>query len=298
MISFLFLAIQFFYTFSSLADLKNCLPSVTNEKNYSTLFKMRTAYLKIDADLGVVRLGENRNQNRIIFKRGLLYFENQLKLEDGHYLVVVDRDRNVYAISINPLQKNRVRHSSLLNGENVLFAGNLTLSNEKITQIDNGSGHYKPSIQSIRVLLEILFLNNIDLRFVSLFYGGNAVLNGTPLNVNALTFLFSDKNAKKCLFNQLKEPEILTKSEILLSERMDPHQFRQFAQFIEKNNKIDSYVEVLKEAILSFPQLSSYFSEETQNVHFKILPTLRCKLLLQKRSLFQRLNSFLFDVFP
>lgn len=63
-------------------------------------------------------------------------------IEDIPSIYVIDKKGNLY-FHAEP-DGGRFHHSTFLGGEDVLSAGNIRVTNGKITMIDNESGHYKP----------------------------------------------------------------------------------------------------------------------------------------------------------
>jgi hypothetical protein len=62
------------------------------------------------------------------------------------------------------------RHSSFMAGEPVLFAGGLAISSSEpgvITDVDSGSGHYRPSFLDFHKGLKVLQANGVDMTRVT-----------------------------------------------------------------------------------------------------------------------------------
>ncbi len=72
-----------------------------------------------------------------------------------------------------------LNHSSILKGRPVLCAGTISAQNGAITTIDNASGHYAPSWQRVRKVLEMLRRKNALDRNAEVFFldrGQNSIL--------------------------------------------------------------------------------------------------------------------------
>jgi filamentous hemagglutinin len=81
-------------------------------------------------------------------------------LTDGQYIFVVNRDGEM--IATKP-EKGVIHHSSLAAGEPVLMAGEFILKDDKITQITNMSGHFRPSVAAFKEFLVALRAKGVDL---------------------------------------------------------------------------------------------------------------------------------------
>lgn len=89
------------------------------------------------------------------FKTGL--FPNT----EGGIIFVIDRDRKFYA-GIKSI--GNFHHSSFLSGAQALAAGTMQItSNYTITQVNNHSGHYKPTITQLKLTAVVMHLQGADL---------------------------------------------------------------------------------------------------------------------------------------
>lgn len=102
-------------------------------------------------------------QYEVHFRDGKLYDPNG-KLYESAYdpvdlfyeesLFVIDKD---FRFFILPMQeRGRYHHSSLSSGDDIVFAGTISINTGVIREISANSGHYKPSAQqTLRVLAEM-----------------------------------------------------------------------------------------------------------------------------------------------
>lgn len=79
-------------------------------------------------------------------------------IPDGNYLYIISPKGGLYIANQSELNALNLRHSSIRAGQPVLCAGEITIKEGKITQIDNGSGHYKPSWSNL--MMSCLYLKN------------------------------------------------------------------------------------------------------------------------------------------
>ncbi|MFZ9035832.1 MAG: hypothetical protein ACO2ZM_06920 [Francisellaceae bacterium] len=90
---------------------------------------------------------------------GRLYnrVDGRQELLQGSYLYVFSCDHKLYCKkSPPPTQPYGFHHSSFLMGRPVICAGNLEARGGLIDEIDNVSGHYKPSTQCFHLFLKLL----------------------------------------------------------------------------------------------------------------------------------------------
>jgi hypothetical protein len=84
-------------------------------------------------------------------------------LENKKFLFVLTKDNQLI---LSPFQQNNIhiRHIMLANGHLILTGGNMEFSSDmsKIISVDNGTGHYKVSFESLRLLKDSLVNSNYD----------------------------------------------------------------------------------------------------------------------------------------
>lgn len=105
-------------------------------------------------------------------------------------VMALDETLYCYGTSNQFEKEGEARHSGILSGQPVLFAGEIGVKNGKLTLITMQSGHYLPTVENLIEFLTVLHRNGIDLSEVTLIDGkGSIVLE------NALEFLslFQDK---------------------------------------------------------------------------------------------------------
>ncbi len=74
---------------------------------------------------------------------------------EGKEMYAMDQMEFIYT-SAMPAKSGTFHHSSFLSGKPVLCAGEITLTNGRITHIDNLSGHYQPTKQNLLNCLRVL----------------------------------------------------------------------------------------------------------------------------------------------
>lgn len=78
----------------------------------------------------------------------LVQVHSKQPVADGNYLFALDHQYNFLIASESKESKGlrHFQHSSFLNGESVIAAGEVVVTNGKISRISNASGHYLPNI--------------------------------------------------------------------------------------------------------------------------------------------------------
>ena len=88
----------------------------------------------------------------LTIKNGLFFEANGKKADSPfdpefmHFedaLIVIDKDSRIFILREE--ERGRLHHSSLSAGEDVIFAGTVAFHNGYIRELNNNSGHYKPS---------------------------------------------------------------------------------------------------------------------------------------------------------
>lgn len=85
-------------------------------------------------------------------KEGLFYNQHEEQDSVFHAKCVMSADETLYYDK----RKNVPHHSSFPSGKPVIFAGHLTIEKGKLTEVDNLSGHYKPTETHLLKFLSIL----------------------------------------------------------------------------------------------------------------------------------------------
>ena len=86
----------------------------------------------------------------------------------GSVIFVIDRSRNFY-VGIKAI--GQFHHSSFLSGSQALAAGSMRLAEGfKILEVNNHSGHYKPSLEQLRLTAVIMHLQGADLNKIPFKY--------------------------------------------------------------------------------------------------------------------------------
>lgn len=132
-----------------------------------------------------------RAQYEIFPKAGKIYdhqgniFESKYDPVDQFYedsLFIVDKDFRFFVLPIQ--ERGRYHHSSLSSGDDVIFAGTISVMDGVIHEISANSGHYKPSaLQTLRVL-SLMKKKGIDLQSIKL-HGPTAVELGNSHALNS-----------------------------------------------------------------------------------------------------------------
>ena len=101
-------------------------------------------------------LNKNKYSSEFDFKTGLF--------TDG--LVILDLEQNIYLLPFE--ERGLYHHSSLSNGQNVFFAGTMTVSDGLVISISDLSGHYKPNISALQQFIHYLESSGLDLRYANI----------------------------------------------------------------------------------------------------------------------------------
>ena len=80
---------------------------------------------------------------------------------EGTAIFVMDRDGNIYAFPGSSVP-GHLHHSSLLAGEPVAMAGDIKVTEGRITNVSNKSGHYEPTLEMLTQFIDHLRWGGVD----------------------------------------------------------------------------------------------------------------------------------------
>lgn len=106
-------------------------------------------------------------------------------------LIVIDKQRRILVLPYE--QRGRFHHSSLSRGEVIVFAGMAAFSQGRIRELNDNSGHYKPSPQQTVVTLKLLKSLGVDLSQMK--------LGGKTAQILGKTYSMSPKEVEALLLN-------------------------------------------------------------------------------------------------
>ncbi|MFC2061138.1 hypothetical protein ACFLUV_01345 [Elusimicrobiota bacterium] len=89
-------------------------------------------------------------------------FEQKDILRDGTYLYAIDTDNRFRYVPLNEKNKQYIYHTQLAEGKNVFGAGDFTVRDGRILQINTRSGHYMPKPAYINYAYAALRLQGFD----------------------------------------------------------------------------------------------------------------------------------------
>ncbi|RZI45759.1 hypothetical protein [Candidatus Finniella inopinata] len=120
------------------------------------------------------------SSTQTIYQEGGLVLNSKNNPLEGNYLYVLDLTKNFHvyptdlAVARKTTQEQKTnneldfwrtislsKHNQFLNGEAVICAGECTLAKGKILEIDNNSGHYRPSPYNLKQSVEILHQHHV-----------------------------------------------------------------------------------------------------------------------------------------
>ena len=219
------------------------------------------------------------NTNKDIKFDYIDYFHNFNDAENNVYNFVLaeeeDRIRGMFSFKskkynlfikrVNKKFKGSFHHSSLFDGKPIICAGNLYFKYGSLISIDNASGHYHPSFNSLKLFMNILKENNIN----NVQYNLQVIERETLINdiikehiekhneeitkpileeINSFEFLSLSEYKKKLIVNALlyhKPTEILKtlfnkKNSFIYSgnELFDNGYYNEKLQFFELDTKL------------------------------------------------------------
>lgn len=116
-----------------------------------------------------------REGMRVIIKDGLFYDAKGEKLNSGfdaesltfeEALIVVSKSYHIY---IYPRDlRGEIHHSSILAGDDVMFAGMSAFSDGRIRVLTDRSGHYTPTPEHVKWFIRLLSRSGVDLSMMTL----------------------------------------------------------------------------------------------------------------------------------
>ncbi len=124
------------------------------------LNKMHPNYWLVDPKSDVPYLNcDEKKHIKVRVRHGQIYrnLDGPKKLKNGEYLYALSPKGGFYIINRDDQEKEQFKEKDLLfhhhstprAGNPVLCAGNIKIEDGVITEIDNSSGHYSPSIESL-----------------------------------------------------------------------------------------------------------------------------------------------------
>jgi hypothetical protein len=220
---------------------------------------------------------EERDSARLYIENGLIVDPDSKPANFGKRPYVMDSAGDFFQ-SFDWLL-SRTKHSTFFEGAPVAGAGMIAIKNGKLRFISNSSGHYTPSPEILRQVLESLYRQGVDVSDAIVGLRGNKGPRGVDIMENAETFLFRHRDARQCIGKTLEDPETATSEGFRLYSKLNPIATKQRLQTIEKNGKLDHYASVLQPFFEKNPGFLKSLSPAAQT-KFKITP---CKLSLLQR---------------
>ncbi|KTD35828.1 hypothetical protein Lnau_0812 [Legionella nautarum] len=120
---------------------------------------------------------EEANNFKVAIHEGKVFYqnpENEFEQNDEEREFVFSFSGDIYVkdgrIADQFIEHDNqfMKHSSFLSGDEVLCAGMIKIVDNKITEVSNSSGHYRPSHKDIAIFLNHLQLLGVDLSTVQL----------------------------------------------------------------------------------------------------------------------------------
>ncbi len=111
----------------------------------------------------------------LIVKDGFLWDRQGRKAESeydaevaefSNSLLVIDKNHRIFSLPFE--ERGKFHHSTLSGGQEVLFAGTISMSGGRIREISDGSGHYKPSVEQTLIAIRELKRMGLDLSSMKL----------------------------------------------------------------------------------------------------------------------------------
>ncbi len=147
-------------------DFKNKNIGKTN-KDYSKDFQPWPNKLKGSDDrVKYLKTAEERKPYEVSVKNGVLYTDGKELSKtkgflDGEIIFIMDKDGSIYAGIGRP---GFFHHSSFLDGGDIITGGEFRFINKKTLEIRPKSGHYSPSLDSLKAVIEELASRGFDIR--------------------------------------------------------------------------------------------------------------------------------------
>lgn len=137
-------------------------------------YETRTEYLdtKSREKLKLSFVKEPDSNNCKLKRQGKLYDTSHEKTDSGEGFVIfaISPQGDIYS---NPQEVRKFHHSSFLSGGATMGTGEIRVNSEgHITDITNGSGHYRPNKEETLVMLQLFENKGVDLSNVRLILFG------------------------------------------------------------------------------------------------------------------------------
>ena len=124
------------------------------------LNKMLPNYWLVDPKSNVPYLScDDKKHIKVRIRHGQIYrnLDGHHQIKDNQYVYIISPKGGLYIINVNDRDKEQFKakdllfyhHSTPRAGNPVLCAGNIKIEDGVITEIDNSSGHYSPSTESL-----------------------------------------------------------------------------------------------------------------------------------------------------
>ncbi|WP_165872232.1 EndoU domain-containing protein [Tenacibaculum sp. M341] len=136
-------------------------------KDYSKDFQPWPNKLKGSDDrVKYLKTAEERKPYEVSVKNGVLYTNGKELSKtkgflDGEIIFIMDKDGSIYAGIGRP---GFFHHSSFLDGGDIITGGEFRFINKKTLEIRPKSGHYSPSLDSLKAVIEELASRGFDIR--------------------------------------------------------------------------------------------------------------------------------------
>ena len=128
----------------------------------------RATHLEADVPQAIYLDKYQREQIEIVANSlfELHFKQSGQAVEDGKYLYAIDKKKGrLYLHKESTDGQRSFYHSSFLRGKHVTCAGEMNIKNKRIVHINNGSGHYIPTVLQLAVAIEHLSeLNLLDMK--------------------------------------------------------------------------------------------------------------------------------------
>lgn len=92
-------------------------------------------------------------ERRVVVRKGHSWPSHIL--EDGYYPYTITPDGE-FRLTEQPRPTTQMHHPEICNGRDVIAAGMVKIVNGEIHQIDNESGHYRPSEESVLYAMQVI----------------------------------------------------------------------------------------------------------------------------------------------
>ena len=164
--------------------LSSCVPHIPVFAKYLTRAQAARWRLKFKGGIAYMRYSKKNQPLKWVRANsagltGIIYNEGPTMMEPGHAGFALSMSREIYmAKHRGSFDRDNFFHSSYLAGDPVLCTGEIKIVNGVVTNINNCSGHYHPTVEHLANMAQTLRMRGCNLTKINVFAMRGSSMNG------------------------------------------------------------------------------------------------------------------------